>query len=128
MDEKIMYMGSVTIEKDKLIAKIVENRTEHEKIYTEAVDGYKLILAHELKEKLEKLTNGELVDPHLSANKPTNHLKEYDCTISMLKYDVHSQVVLTKEEFNNYVLDDWSWKNAYMSGALANITGSAMYK
>ena len=128
MEENNMHMSAITIKKDKLIAKIKENRTEHEKIYKEAVAGYKIILEHELKEKLKKLEDGEFIDPYIRVSQPTNHLKEYDCAVSMLEYDIHETVVLSKSEFDCYILDDWSWKNSYISGSNANITGSLQYK
>jgi hypothetical protein len=128
-DEKNMTMGWVTIEKPKLIEKIKQNRAEHERIYKESVEGYNLILKNKLKEMLKQVEANKLIDPVVpQLYKPTNHLKEYDSTLSMLVYDIHDVVTLSSSEFSNYVLDDWAWKGSYLSTSFANISGSAQYK
>lgn len=107
-------MQTVTIEKDKLRETIEANKTLHEQEYQEAMLGYREAFDKQLMQKRKALKKGELPDPYFNdLPKPAEHTNEYEQVLKMLDFSVDDTIELTHDEFSNYVLDDWGWKQSF---------------
>ena len=128
---KLRGLQSVRVSKKYLLEKLYKNRTEHEKSYYEILDArQKKIIADlsglrskfnkELKRRLDEIgadreaTPGGISLP-IYAPKPENHTKDYDKAISLLEASLDEEFELSYSEFNQYVNDDWAWKETFMT-------------
>jgi hypothetical protein len=64
----------------------------------------------------------------LSLTYPENHTKDYERAIRKMEASVYDEVKLTDAEFNQYVLNDWSWRNQFIaSNSLFIMSGATFY-
>jgi hypothetical protein len=68
----------------------------------------------------------------ISVSKPESHEKEYDTVIKNLELSTAEFVVLGQSDFNQYVLDEWTWKstfsnNNYLIGSGSTMSGNLHY-
>lgn len=66
------------------------------------------------------------LDGSLGLAYPENHSREYDRAIEMMKMSVHAEVTLTVAEFDAYVMNEWTWKAAFLgstSAYISSVTG-----
>ncbi len=116
-------MREVTVRKEELLAKVLENRESHIKEYIEACEGYRqkaLTKIDEvfagLKSKIESLKEGQtigLMAVSFGLEVPETYEKEYDQVIMLLKMTTNEKIKLSSDEFACYVMDDWSWKETF---------------
>jgi hypothetical protein len=120
-------MREIKTERLKLLAKVRENREKHIAAYKEAMDGYKdeALKAVDkgmatLRKQVEDLKSGEcmaLAHVYFHLPVPENHSKDYDQVIAMLDMSVDEHITVKSDEFAMYVMDDWSWKQAFETTA-----------
>ena len=124
-------MTRVEVKKSELVDQLKKNRTQHLKDYEDAMEEYNFQYSEELKKvsaemkktanKLSKIADKE--DPSeyekpslyfsINLEKPVSHLENYDRQIAMREASVQETVVLTEEEFDQYWLVNWSWKENF---------------
>lgn len=107
-------MRSVTVDRERLLNILKENREIHLTEYNQAVELWRI--------EWQKLLSGEdsvgaeLLDPSQSVRNrfrglllehPTSFLHDYDDAISMLEMSVDESIVLDRHEFNQYVKNGW---------------------
>lgn len=112
-------MDNLTFTKDALLKTIKENRAKHKDLYDQAIIGYRNKSIKELSEQLELAKAGKKFSTFFGLNKPKHSLKEYDQAIAMLEMSADTEVVLSRQEFNQYVLDNWSWKGNFIASTAA---------
>lgn len=112
-------MNTVTVKRDDLVTKLKANRAGHRGIYEEALQGYQAAVLAELDAFRDKVLNGPIVKVVISLPFPEDHTKDYDRIIAMCEMSVESDLELTSEEFASYVMDDWSWKRAFLTSNAA---------
>lgn len=113
-------MAEQSFNKEKLLVKLKENRDEHKRIYLEAVEGYRNSVAYWLekqRKQLDKVEDANLstLDLLFRERLPTHHLNAYDNAISMLEWSEDESVVLTLEDFDRYVRDNWEWQRDFLT-------------
>lgn len=109
------------MDKEKLISIVRHNRDEHAATYREAREAYREKGVSLLEKLIVKLKDGENIRPYLNLPTPENHTDDYDRTIEMLEHDVRDQIELEENEFRQYVLDQWSWKENWLTSTLSYI-------
>lgn len=57
------------------------------------------------------------MDYTLDLKYPEDHSEEYSRAIRSIELNVYDKIALTEQEFNQYVLNDWSWKNSFISSS-----------
>lgn len=125
---------SMSFDKATVVKTLKENRAEHEKIYKEAVEGYRKAFEEAvdktgklLEAKLAELENEDTPSPHLKKQPlselrvPKNQLKEYDTVLEMLDLTADDTIVLDQDQYNCYMKDNWYWMNEFL---VANSTYS----
>jgi hypothetical protein len=123
---------TVTINREKLVAKLKENRALHAKIYVEAGAGYLEACVEHMKKvrrnyaralkqieeqvplPAEGVRWSELDAEDETPQAPTHSLNAYDEAIELFSWHEAEQVKLTVEEFRHYVLDKWGWKRSWL--------------
>jgi hypothetical protein len=55
------------------------------------------------------------ISPNFDLVYPVNHTEDYTRAIKMLELSLHDKASLSVQEFNQYVLNDWAWKDEFMA-------------
>lgn len=115
--------------------RVEQKRTEF-KEYDNNLNSYFYKLTDILLDKIEKK---EKVDDcgHINVPKPNfnymidlrypeSHTAEYNRAIRSVELNVYDKIELSESEFNQYVMNDWSWKNSFiLSNSLYVLSGAA---
>jgi len=105
-------MQTVTISKDELLKKIIVNRDSHRAQFLAALEAYRLEAIEVLEEAVEDAKAGRRIMKATELIEPMDMTKEYNKVIMMLEMSIDEDIELTNTEFQNYVMDDWSWSGA----------------
>jgi hypothetical protein len=119
-------MQTIKVDKAKLIATLEENRAKHRKIFEEACDGYQKAVIKELEAQLNRAKAGIRRNIQINILAPVDQTKEYDRAIAMLKMSVDNQALLSEQDFQCYVLDDWAWKQNFLARSSSYSPRAAM--
>jgi len=117
-------MRTVKINKAELLDIVVANKRKHVTEFAEAVKDYKKAAIKVAKEHVELAKSGDLEQIariRAMPNKPASYEKEYDRAVRMLELSVEDVIELEADVFNQLVLDEWAWKNMF-------ITSNSLYK
>lgn len=107
-------MKTVKVKKLDLLEIIRKNRHEHRAKYNKAFEGYRKECIIALEANLEALRQGKSV-VHFTERPPEDHTADYDRAIAMLDMSVDDVVEIFSREFQEYVQDDWDWKEEWMA-------------
>ena len=117
-------MRSVKVNKTELLDIVRKNKVKHVKEFDESVKDYKKGAIAIAKKHVELAKTGELdsiAKIKAMPQKPTSYETDYDRAIRMLELSVEDVIELEETIFNQLVLDEWTWKNAFA-------TSAALYK
>ena len=109
-------MKTVTINKKELLDILYENRIKHAEQYDEAVKDYKAVIMNFSKANIKSINasvEGGTFSIKQYPSYPPSYISEYDQVIRMIELDVNDTITLDKTDFNNYVLDNWGWKQTF---------------
>jgi len=59
---------------------------------------------------LKDARNGKMIRRRITLPEPQDHTNDYDRVITMLEMSVDSVIELDDVAFDQYVMDNWSWK------------------
>lgn len=110
-------MSEMRIPRESLIEALEKNLKAHREEYEAAMEGYWETLTMSLRYQLDCAMNRTPIERNLHTDKPKDHSKHYESAIRMLQMSADNFVVISKVEFNTYVMDDWSWKEEFSSVA-----------
>jgi hypothetical protein len=110
-------MRQVTIDKQKLREKLVENRNQHRTIFEEALTGFQREAVRLLEEQTDRARRGLKRTVYVRLDCPEDHTGDYDRVIAMLDMEVNDEVVLTEQEFAQFVQDDWAWQHQWLASS-----------
>jgi uncharacterized beta-barrel protein YwiB (DUF1934 family) len=117
-------MRTVKIDRSELLEIVQKNKQKHVTEYAEAVTDYKKAVLKIAQDNLKLARSGDLdriAQIRNNLAKPTSFEDSYTMAIRMLELSVDEVIELTQEEFSQLVLDEWHWKNLF-------ITSNALYK
>jgi len=113
-------MKNILVKKTDLIELVQKNKKTHLEQYELAIEGYWKTMAEKADELREKAAaRAKPVNVVINIFKPQNHLEEYETALKMLEMHQSGTIEISKEEFEKYALDKWSWKREW---ALSNST------
>ena len=95
----------INVQKEELLRIIKVNLEAHQDAYEEAVVAYKKEAEKQLKKQLKEVRAGSL-NVKLNLTEPVNSEKEYLKLITQFEMEVQDVVVLSQQEFNQYVHDE----------------------
>lgn len=112
-----MSLKEVKIEKSKALKAILNNRELHLEEFEIASKGYRKKLEVFYKKGLDLVLSEEKIDlddmPRYVPSAPSHHLKEYDRYIKMLEFEISDEIVLSVQEFEQLIMDNWGWKSSW---------------
>lgn len=106
-------MNTVTVEKQKLLSTLKENRAEHRQIFEKAQVAYREAMVEELDRALQEAKDGKKITRVFTLPVPEDHTDDFDTAISMVEWEVNSTVELEYGEFEQYVLGKWRWRASF---------------
>ena len=121
-------MKDILVKKSTLIEKLKKNRAAHHKIFEEALVGYRKQAIKLLDQQLKRAKSGKKFHTYIVLTVPQDQTKDYDRAIGMLAMDLSDEVALSENDYRCYVLDEWNWKDQFLSTNSAySRTASAMF-
>jgi len=105
-------MHQINIKRADLLVKIKENRDIHAAEYKEAYAAFKEKAKAGLLKLVSNIDEGKDVELRANLPVPSDHTKDYDRIIKMLEMSNDDIILLDSNSFDQYVLDEWSWKSA----------------
>lgn len=105
-------MKFVNVDKAELLAKLKTNRDLHVKDYEETMVGYKAKVLQRVTTIQQKISKDDFSDLLLGLHEPQSYESSYNKAISMLEMSTDTIISLSDVEFQQLVLDEWSWKPA----------------
>jgi len=106
-------MDHVKVEKDKVLEIIRNNRNNHRNTVKIAEKIYREDVIAEMEKNLSLAKSDGEIRTMINLQAPRNMTEEYDTVIAMLEMSTDHEVVLTQQEFQQYVMDKWHWKAAF---------------
>lgn len=108
---------NVTVPREELLLKVRKNFEQHRQIVKEAHAGYIEKAKVALCERLDALKAGRAETLHFSLIPPTDHSDVYRAVIAMLEWTKDNTVQLAPDEFRQIVLDEWEWRDSFLSNS-----------
>lgn len=108
-------MFTVKVNRDKLLDTLQKNREKHVAIFNEARDNYRIVVVSTLRKRASEIEAGEKIDTYFNLPVPTSYEKDYARAIQMVTWAENDTIELDEEDFQNYVNDEWHWKQSFAS-------------
>lgn len=108
-------MRTVKVIRAELLEKLTTNRNNHRNLFLKAQEGYRKAVIEELDRMLEEARSGKPIRRAITLPEPQDHTSEYDRAIQMLTMSVDAHIEIGSEEFDMFVMDNWSWKAMAMA-------------
>jgi len=124
LDNKRNVMKSVKMNRLELLKIVKDNAVKHLVDYDESVVDFKVLVAKLAKTNLKLANTGDLKEiakMKRIPQEPVAYADNYNRAIRMLELSVEDTIDIEEHIFNQLVLDEWTWKQAFVA------TG-AMYK
>lgn len=102
-------MKRVTVFRDALLKKLMENRDAHRALFLVAQRGYRHEVTRALEKAFEEARAGTAYRTYIPLVEPLDHSNDYNVVIAMLEMSVDTQIEIEQREFQHYVLDKWDW-------------------
>lgn len=109
----------VRVNREELLTKIKANRATHKDTFEKAMVGYRKRAIEELDKSLADARAGRRIRAAIELVEPMNQTADYDMVIAMLEMCVDKEVVIATGEFQQYVLDQWHWKEQFTTSNMA---------
>lgn len=112
----MLHENKVTVKKSELLGKLKTNLLTHVHEYEEAQRGYHDAAIEALEQMLAAVRAKGVAEyrPHaLLLEAPESHAAEYKRAIAMLEMSVSDEVTLSTNQFAQYVLDEWQWREHF---------------
>jgi coenzyme F420-reducing hydrogenase alpha subunit len=113
-------MEKIKVNKQELLGIVKQNREKHNNEYLESIKAYRVNAADTLQKELDKIISGEKFQTWFDLKKPESHVKDYDIAIKMLEMSVDDTIVISEDEFNQLVQDNWTWKSIFKNSYYSN--------
>ena len=100
----------ITYLKEALVDILKSNLVKHTKDNDEATEAYWESLKKDLEKVLEKVNKGKSVcASDVDWEEPLGYVEQYREAIEMLELTDQDTILLSQEQFRQYVLDKWNW-------------------
>jgi hypothetical protein len=118
-------MRLVKVNKTSLLVELRKNRELHEKDVRLAEEGYEILVVKKLEQKIKAVKEGKMFRV-IQFDVPEDHLKDYDRAIRMMEMEVEDVIELTEQDFNQYVMDEWNWKDNWSTSNSAYFASASL--
>lgn len=118
-------MEVVKVKKSELLAKLRHNRSEHREVFDEASGVFRKEVIKMLDQRLADAKAGKRIKLRIELVQPMDQTAEYDQAIAMCEMSVDDEIELSHENFRNYVLDRWHWRDQFLASSARYSTKAA---
>lgn len=108
-------MREIRVDREKLRARVQENRDAHRGIYEKAMDDYTAEAVAFFEKQLTRAKEGKRFQTHFPERMPDDHTDDYDAVLDMIDMAEDDEFVLSADLFRKYVRDEWGWKHDFAS-------------
>lgn len=110
-------MEQIEVEKSVVLKVLKDNKEAHKKEFEEAMSGWIIRAKAKVQEILDTLNSEKASETkiELYLPKPISYEKEYEKAIKMLEYEIRDNISISSSDFNKYFLDEWAWKENFLS-------------
>jgi hypothetical protein len=124
-----IYMRQIKVDKAKLLEIVRKNREEHGGTFEEAQKTYREVVIKALDEQLKAAREGQPFQLRVlvSLEAPQNHTADYDRAIQMLEMSVDDQIIVSEQEFQQYVQDIWGWSRDWAISNMNYVNKNSRY-
>lgn len=139
-----MKMNTICVKKDELLKIIMNNKEKHIKEYNEAMRGYRIGVVEALENLIDDAAEFELIinrslkdaqsggelktdwkldtfNQFNDLSQPESHEKDYTIAIGMIELDISDEVELTKNEYQQFVENEWVWSDTFKLQVSGNL-------
>lgn len=88
---------------------------QHRSTFEEALQGWKERVLEELEKAITDAKKGREFRTYFNLPQPEDHTPEYNAVIDQIEWSENEQIELTFNQFNQFVRDDWGWKQDFLS-------------
>lgn len=106
-------MNIIRVERSKLLTAVTENRDNHRAKFLQAQEGYRKAAIRELDKMLADARAGNRIRRTVSLPEPTDHTQDYDRAIRMLEMCADDWLMISDDDFQRLVMDEWGWKQSW---------------
>jgi hypothetical protein len=124
-------MEPITVKKEELLEKLSRNRADHRSVFEDALQAYGAQAQETLEQYLSQLRRGQRVHIQIMMPLPIDRTRDYDRVIAMVKAHQGELFTLSEKDFQQYWMDDWTWKreflrtsNQYAAASVAEVYGA----
>lgn len=118
-------MNEINVLKLELVNCLVENRDNHQKVYDEAMEGYRKAVIKALRKALIKAEEGRKIITYFNLERPESHIDDYDRALAMLNMSCDETIKLNAVQFDQYVRDIWSWSGSFSTTSSSYTSSSS---
>jgi len=108
-------MQNVKVRQQALLEVLKANREKHLKEFNSASKIFIQDAIAKLQEMLKTAKTEKRIIHSLGLVEPKSYLDSYDTAIHMVEMSVDDELVLSQQEFMQYVEDNWNWKSQFVS-------------
>ena len=106
-------MELVKVEKAELLSILKVNRTAHRAVFEEAQKGYRKEAIRLLDKALKDAREGRTITTYIRLDAPIDQTEDYDRAIRMIGMSVDENIEISEDDFRNYILDQWHWRQKF---------------
>ena len=108
-------MKAISVKKEKLLKILKENLTRHNRIFLDAMNGYRKKAIELLDASIEQAKSGGKINTYIRLDEPVDQSQDYERVIGMLQMAEDALVDLSEGDYARYVLDVWDWSDNFHS-------------
>lgn len=110
-------MEKIQVKKETVLEILRKNKEIHHVEFEEAIQGWIEEAKKKLTELLDKLNSDKASETKFEVYlpKPASYEKEYDKVIKMVEFEIRDVIEISSADFEKYFLDEWSWKESFLS-------------
>ena len=110
-------MQTVTVKKAELLETLKKNQAAHRAIFEKAQEGYRRVVIGLLDAAILDAKENKEIITYFNVEAPHDHTEDYRRVIKMLEWSVSDEAELTQIEFSQFVMDNWGWKQDFLSNS-----------
>lgn len=112
-------MNKVKVNKSELLEALKKNKENHKKLFDEAQENFRKRIIEELDRRLADAKADRSVQLYIDLPEPEDHTKDYERVIKMVEMSQDEILEISREDFAQYVMDDWAWRRAWVANTLS---------
>lgn len=119
--ERREFRAAITVDRisanrQSVVEALKKNRTEHQRLFNEAVNVYRKQATQVLEESLPRLRNQSNDNPQIIQlpDPPENWIRVYDSYIGLFEMSSEPTIMMSVENYSAFIQDNWSWKQRFL--------------